>query len=647
MLVNTKNSPMAKVIPLEWDKVNWNSGLWKEVHNTLRDTTVPHLQTMFESKDISHVLENFRICAGITEGEHEGTVFGDGDFYKWMESAIYIAGKENNNAMLNKIDEYIDLIRRTQLEDGYISTKQIIGEKTGKSKRLGDINEFEVYNMGHLFTSAALHFNITGKRNFLDIAEKAAMYLKKMYEEAKKVGEAQTAVCPSHYMGLMELYRATENKIYLELAKLAIEVRDMVKKGLDDNQDKIPLKDHREIVGHAVRANYLYGGLSDLLLEIEDEEYAKVIESVYKDLISSKIYITGGCGALYNGTSPYGNFFHDDKVHQAYGYHYQLPNVTAYNETCANIGLVMWCYRMFLKDPKSQYMDLIEKVMLNVNLAAINFDGNKYFYQNALRRTKDLPYELIWPLTRSEYILSYCCPPNLARNLSQSSEYIYTKSEDTLYTGLYGSSTGEIHLDSTSFNIEQVTNYPYDGKILFNINNIRRDGNFSIKFRIPNWVTQGYIEYENKKIDISNSHGYVNIDFKTKDDFQLELNFKFMPQIIVSHPYVEETTFQGAIEYGPLIYCLEGLDSKIETIDKLMIPNNLKFKSIEIEIANKKITALEGDMVVLETEKNNSLYKPLGLHKLNTTTVKMIPYFAWDNREFSEMKIWFPIYFNI
>ncbi|MCP1110360.1 glycoside hydrolase family 127 protein [Ohessyouella blattaphilus] len=459
-----KKSPYAAVHSLPWNAVTWTDGFWADAEKINTLSTVPHLQKMFEAKDISHVVENFRICAGESTGGFDGTVFGDGDFYKWLEAALYSAAKTGNTQLLAQIDNYIDLIGKAQLRDGYISTKQIIGERQADGiSRLGDINDFEVYNFGHLFTASCLHKRITGKDNFLAIAEKAAGYLETLYHDSEKNGDAQTAVCPSHYMGLLELYRTTGKEKYRDLAKLAIALRDNVKDGLDDNQDRLPLKEHEKIIGHAVRANYLYAGVADLCLEEDNAEYRQVLHSVWRNLTQQKMYITGGCGALYNGASPYGNFFVHQLVHQAYGYEYQLPNITAYNETCASVGSVMWAYRMFQLEPKAQYFDIIEKTMLNTNMAAVSLDGKRFFYENMLRREKELPYELIWPLTRSEYILSYCCPPNIARAIAQSSEYAYTVSDNALWLGMYGANKARIELpNGAHFDLEQKTNYPYD-----------------------------------------------------------------------------------------------------------------------------------------------------------------------------------------
>ncbi len=298
MLTDTTKSKNAMLWSLPYQDAEWTGGFYQERFDTCAGSTVPHLQKMFESKSISHVLENFKIATGDAEGEFDGTVFGDGDFYKWMEAAVYTAVRTENQALLNRLEEYVELIGRAQQEDGYLSTKQIIGERSGKAFRLGDINDFEVYNFGHLFTSACVYYRLTGRDSFLKVAEGAAGYLEKLYGEAEPRGEVQTAVCPSHYMGLAELYRTTGKQKYLELLKKAIALRDSVKEGLDDNQDSIPLRKHEKIMGHAVRANYLYAGVADLCLEEADGELQQVLHKVWKNLVTRKMYVTGGCGAL-------------------------------------------------------------------------------------------------------------------------------------------------------------------------------------------------------------------------------------------------------------------------------------------------------------------------------------------------------------
>lgn len=649
MLTDTRKSVNAKVHPVDGLDVEWTGGLWKERFDTCAESTVPQLQHMFESKDISHVVENFKICAGEAEGEFDGTVFGDGDFYKWMESAIYTAAKTNNQKLLDQIEEYVSLIAKAQQSDGYLSTKQIIGERQKNGiTRMGDINDFEVYNFGHMFTAACLHKRITGKDSFMAVAVKTADYLERLYAEAEATGEVQTAVCPSHYMGLVEMYRTTGEERYLSLAKQAIGLRDSVKNGMDDNQDRIPLKEHDRIMGHAVRANYLYAGVADLCLEETDEDYRKVLHKVWRSLLDKKIYITGGCGALYNGVSPYGNFFVDQKIHQAYGYEYQLPNLTAYNETCASLGGVFWAYRMFQLEPLAEYFDVIERMMLNTNLAALSMDGKRFFYENMLRRAKKLDYELVWPLTRSEYILSYCCPPNLARTLAQSSEYAYTVSKDAVWLGMYGANRAKIRLENgAEFTLVQETDYPFDGTVRFTCEEIKSEKGFSLKLRVPGWAERGSIRVNGKTRILTKAEAgsYQTVEIGNPQDMEVILSLDMEARYTAAHGMVEEACGQAAIERGPLVYCCEGVDTKMETLDDLYLNLYARYQPVEFEIEGRKLTALEAEEYRMNREgyDREALYQPLTYRGMTKEKVRFIPYYAWDNREFGEMRVWFPV----
>lgn len=665
MLTDTSKSPNAVLQGLPFSDVEWTGGLYKERFDTCAEAMVPHLQNMFESRDISHVVENFRIAAGDVQGEFDGTVFGDGDFYKWMEAGVYTAVRTDNRTLLGRLEEYVDLIGRAQQPDGYLSTKQIIGERSGKAVRLGDINDFEVYNFGHLFTSACLYKRLTGKDSFLTVAEKAAGYLKNLYAQAEESGEVRTAVCPSHYMGLAELYRTTGNPDYLELLKKAVALRDSVKEGLDDNQDRLPLKEHDRIIGHAVRANYLYAGVADLCLETEDAALTEVLHKVWNSLVTQKLYITGGCGALYNGASPYGNFFSHQLVHQAYGYEYQLPNVTAYNETCASVGGVYWAWRMFCLEKKPAYVDVLERMVLNVNLAAVSMDGKRFFYENMLRRAKKLPYELVWGQERAEYILSYCCPPNLARMMAQMSEYAYAADESGIYTVLYGASRAKVELPGregkvSGLTLIQETAYPYDGRIRFTFERQEPDtdkpgGSFLLHLRIPSWVRSGSIRCGNRRsgeretiitLGRRDASTYVSLPIEEAEDREILVDFAMEARLTCAHPLVEETAGQAAVECGPLVYCLEGMDAGVETIDELAIPSDIRLEPEELEIEGRTVTALKGTFFRRITEEgydSSALYQDYPYRGYEEVTARMIPYFAWDNRGMDEMRVWLPV----
>jgi DUF1680 family protein len=645
MLTDTEHSGFAGIHSLPFGAVTWDRGLMKETADVCMTSTVPFLQRMFDDKNISHVVENFKIAAGESSGSFDGTVFGDGDFYKWMEAAIYAAYTKNDDRLKAEIEAYIALIGRAQRPDGYISTKQIIGERDGSAQRMGDINDFEVYNFGHLFTAACIHNRVTGKNSLLAIAEKAAEYLRILYAEAERSGEVRTAVCPSHYMGLVELYRTTGNASYLILARKAVELRDQVQNGLDDNQDSVPLRSHEKIMGHAVRANYLYAGIADLYAETGEKELRAVLDRVYHSLTVKKIYITGGCGALYNGASPYGNFFHHQLVHQAYGYEYQLPNITAYNETCASVGLVMWLWRMFNIEPKAAYIDLLERAMINVNLAAVSLDGRKFFYENMLRRTEKLDFELVWPRQRTGYITSYCCPPNIARLTAQSAEYCYgiDNHSGDIYTALYGASTASF---GNGLTIVQKTGYPYDGHIQMIISGATRP--FVLYVRVPAWTEQGSIEGcgLQRKLTAADAGTYIAVPVPGDgSSHTVSVVFDMPVRLVTANPMVEEDTAQAAVMRGPLVYCMESPDCAEKTLDHLFLPYDSKFLERPMDVAGRTVLSLETEGVVVETgaQAEQPLYRAVSGVTKRKTPIRLIPYFAWDNRGFGEMKIWLPV----
>ena len=662
MIIDTKKSPFAKVTGVEQERVDWDGGFWKERFDTAADVTVPHIRAMFEDNDpMFHVVENFRVAAGIHEGTHEGTPFADGDFYKWMESAMYVIAKRHDRKLEAELDEYIELIGKCQQPDGYISTKQIIADrqnKEGMSSRLGDINDFECYNFGHLFTAACTYKRVTGKDNFLKIALKAAEYMREMYQGFLDAGEAKTEVCPSHYMGLVELYRTTGDKEILEIAKMAISVRDLVKNGSFDNQDALPLRKHKKILGHCVRSTYLYAGTADLLMETGEEELRNMLFPVWKNAIDQKTYINGGNAALYTGVSPYGVFngLHGARtspVHQAYGYEYQLPNITAYNETCGALGDIMWNLRMFALDPKAEYFDIIERTMLNLAIAAVSLDGDKYFYENMLRRTKNLDFDVVWPRQRVNTLSCFCCPPNMARFITESSEYAYLQSKDAVWTGLYGESHFNAKLENgAEFTIRQRTEYPWEGKIHFEFDNVHSDVPFVLKLRIPGWVQKGTVIVNNGKrmmLDKTNAGTYWEIPIETIAGTEIDLNLDMPVRKTIAHTKVEEDLNQIAIERGPLVFCVEFCDTEAKDLGRLMIPVDAQFEERFTEIKGHKILILESTGLTYEDSSwynENALYQTVEDFQTKRIRFRMVPYFAWDNRGMGEMIIWMPAFWG-
>lgn len=660
MLIDTRKSPYAKVAFLPTGSVEWSGGLWKERFDVCADVTVPHIRGLFEQNSARfHVVENFRVAAGLHAGRHEGTPFGDGDFYKWMEAAMYTARAHGDAALTADLARYVGLIAAAQQPDGYLSTKQIIADKAdGGHSRLGNINDFEVYNFGHLFTAACTYKRLFGRDDFLAVAEKAAGYLFNMYEAALHGAGAQTAVCPSHYMGIIELYRTTGDARYLRLAEMAMQVRDMVKDGTDDNQDSLPLREHRRIVGHGVRSTYLYAGVADLYAETGEAALRTVLDSVWKNCVEKKLYITGGCGALYTGVSPYGVFnyvngAHVFSVHQAFGYEYQLPNITAYNETCATLGNVMWNLRMFAIDPRAVYFDIIERSMLNLALAATSLQGSRYFYENMLRRVRTLDYELMWPRERKEELDCFCCPPNAARFVAQSGEYAYAVSPDAVWTGMYGACRAAVDLAcGTQCVLEQQTDYPWDGTIRFRCREVRQNTPFTLRLRIPQWAASGSITVNGRRLCAltpaqAGSYYAVPVADPQRDEVVLTLD---MPvRLTVAHTKLEEDINQVAVERGPLVYCVETPDAPVEGLDDLLLPADASFRVTDYRVAGYPVKALETEMMTLDwnaQKDRGALYQTLGARTAHAVPVRLIPYYAWDNRGFGEMDIWLPVWWG-
>ena len=573
---------------------------------------IPHILSIYaDPNSFFHEVENFRIAAGESEGEFRGNVYGDGDFYKLLEGCVYFG---------MDISEYAELIARTQEPDGYISTKQIIAARKGQSVRHADQDDFEEYNFGHLFTLACVHYRLTGNEILLNVAKKAADYLYNRYVRAIREKKAMTAVCPSHYMGLAELYRTTGNIRYLDALRMAIELRDYVENGTDDNQDAIPLKKQHGMHGHAVRATYLYAGTADLYLETGDTELLRVLDSCYDNLVNTKMYITGGLGALYTGASPFGDLINSKRVHQAFGYEYQLPNITAYNETCASLGGVFWASRMFAIRPETKYADFVERVVYNLAMAAVNVKGDKYFYENMLRRTQEVDYFLMWPRERTDTFKCFCCPTNLSRFMAELPSYAFYAGQDTLYACLYIACKTHVKLpNGAEFDIEEKTDYPWDGRIFFEIANWNGIP-FTFLARRPYWMGDGWVKLEG------------NTPVLTLD---------MRPRLIRAHAKLEENEASVCVMRGPLVYCVEAAD-----VSGLYLPADACFEEYEKEIAGERIIALRTEAYRL-SNACCSLYGELGGAELEPCELEFIPYFDWDNAGFQEMRIWIPVRYNI
>jgi DUF1680 family protein len=623
-------SPYAKLRNVDMGAVQWTSGFWAERFEVCKNAMVPHLWKTYHDATLCHSFKNFEIAAGLDTGSFKGPSFHDGDFYKTLEAVAGLYAVDKDPALDLMMDSAIAVIAKAQRADGYIYTKAIIEKK---QRSFDDKLSFEAYNFGHLMTAACVHYQATGKTSLLKVAEKATDYLIAFYNTATPE-QARNAICPSHYMGIIELYRTTGDKRYLALAKKLIDIRGMTE-GTDDNSDRVPFRDMKRVVGHAVRANYLFAGVADVYAETGDSTLLHTLFLMWDDVVNRKMYITGGCGALYDGVSVDGISYNPDtvqKIHQAYGKDYQLPNFSAHNETCANIGNVLWNRRMLELTGDSRYADVVELALYNSVLSGVSMDGDSFFYTNPLAASASYPYSLRWSGGRQKYIaLSNCCPPNLVRTIAEVSNYMYSVSEEGLYIDMYGGNILTTKLpNGAALKLEQQTNYPWDGHITIKLLEAPA---MAVFLRIPGWCKHATI---NGKPVLTGT--YVKVKAKKGDKISLVLD---MPATLIeANPLVEETRNQVAVKRGPLVYCMESVDGPVSDV---IIPVAIQLHPVFMEISQGHVMALEGEARLLQHNNwQNTLYKEMN-NTSQPVSIKLIPYYAWANRGLSDMSVWLPV----
>jgi hypothetical protein len=455
-------------------------------------------------------------------------------------------------------------------------------------------------------------------------------------------------------MGVVEMYRTTRNPAYLQLAKNLINIRGYDEKnGTDDNQDRIPFRQQTTAMGHAVRANYLYAGVADVYAETGEDSLIYCLDKIWEDVVYRKMYITGACGALYDGVSPYGTSYQPveiQKTHQAYGRAYQLPNMTAHNETCANIGNVLWNWRMLEITGDAKYADVLELALYNSVLSGISLDGNRFFYTNPLSASAQFPYHLRWAGGRVSYIsLSNCCPPNVVRTIAEAANYAYSVSDKGLWVHLYGGNELSTRLkDGAALKLSQQTEYPWDGRIRFTVQDAPSRA-FTVFLRIPGWSKNAQLLVNGKPAAANTAPGQyaaVHRNWKAGDVISLQLP---MPVTLMeSNPLVEETRNQVAVKRGPIVYCLESADlPKGTNLFDVVMTDQVKLQPVPMKIDNSNFMGLTGNALLRkDTGWQKTLYREASVNDTRPVKVTFIPYYAWGNRGVSDMTVWVPKYFQ-
>ncbi|WP_231491562.1 glycoside hydrolase family 127 protein [Pedobacter sp. Leaf170] len=640
-LSHAQNLQDYTIKPIEFTKVKLLDKFWLPRIETNKLVTIP---TSFARCENTGRIKNFEMAASKTGKFCTTFVFDDTDIYKTIEGASYSLAVYPDKKLEGYIDSLVVVIANAQEPDGYLYTARTINPAnppswSGKQRWVNEGNmSHELYNSGHLIESAVAHYQATGKRNLLDIAIKNADLLVNTF------GEGKLAVAPGHEiieMALVRLYRITSNEKYLNLAKFFINQRGIKKYDTKDSnpwkngaywQDHLPITQQAEAVGHAVRAMYLYAGVADVAALTGDKMYVAAIDKIWDNMCSKKMYVNGGIGAVPDG--------------ERFGDNYELPNATAYNETCAAIGNVYWNQRMFLLHGNSKYIDVMEKVMYNALLSGVGLDGKTFFYTNAMQIFDGPKHKDVEP-GRSGWFECSCCPTNMSRFLPSLSGYIYAQTQNQVYINLFVASSTNLNIGNHSVSITQKNNYPWDGNLNFDIEPTVAT-NFALKFRLPGWANNEAIPSDLYKFQQKNQgkfsiklngkavkykliDGYVTIERTWQPGDKIEYVLPMEVKNVIANDILKEDMNKLSFQRGPITYCAEAADN-VAKISALEILETQKFKyAYHPELLNG-VVQLEGKAHSKSSTENNK-----------DVALKLIPYYAWANRGLGEMSVWFPV----
>ena len=646
-IIDNSNSPNVKLKSINMGDCHWTEGFWADKFKLAESVMVPYMGEVLKG-DVGHGLNNFKIAAGLKEGKHQGFAWHDGDFYKWMEAMSYVYAQNKDPKILAELDEIIAIIAKAQMEDGYLQTQIQLNPKVD---RFENRKYHEMYNSGHLYTSAVIHYRVTGQRNFLDIAIKHADNLYSVFmPESRRYG--RFGFNQTQIMGLVELYRTTKDGRYLKLAEKFINNRG--KYGVDENpatigypigdmvQERTPFRESTEAVGHAVLALYYYAGAADVAAETGEQALIDALDRLWDNVTNKKMYLTGAVGQTHYGAST-----NRDPIQEGFIDEYMMPNMTAYNETCANICNSMFNYRMLGLKGESKHADVMELVLFNSALSGISLTGKEYYYANPLRKingARDYSKMNTEYPERQSYLECFCCPPNLVRTIVQVSGWAYSLSENGLSVNLYGGNKLKTKLlDGTELELKQETEYPWKGLVKLTIENCKEDP-FDMLIRIPDWANGAKIKINGKDAGINTVAGnYTKITRKWKKGDVILLDMPMETTLVEGNDRIEEVRNQVAVKRGPVVYCMESSDLPEEaSIVDVYIKGDTPFKTDFQPDFLGGINTLKTE-VLLRQDKKEGMYSAVQKPVFKTFKTQLIPYFAWSNRGISEMSVFLPV----
>ena len=633
----TKGSHGYPITPVPFTKVKVTDSFWGQRLKASRDVTIP---LAFSKCEETGRYTNFEKAANPSDSyEVKGYSFDDTDVYKTIEGASYSLQTYPDKKLVHYIDSVLDIVAKAQEKDGYLYTSRTMNPKHphewAGDKRWSKVEDLshEFYNLGHMVEGAVAHFQATGSRKFLDIACRYADCV------CREIGTKPGQVCvvPGHQiaeMALCKLYVLTGEQRYLDQAKFFLDYRGKTTIKTEYSQSHKPIVEQDEAVGHAVRAAYMYAGMADVAALTGDKSYINAIDNIWNNIVEKKLYITGGIGATNNG--------------EAFGKNYELPNMSAYCETCAAIGNVYVNYRLFLLHGESKYYDVLERSLYNGLISGVSLDGGGFFYPN--------PLESMGQHQRQPWFGCACCPSNIARFIPSLPGYVYAVNKRDVYVNLFMSNTSQLSVAGKGITLEQQTQYPWDGDIAIKVA-ANKAGQWAMKVRIPGWVRNEVVPsnlYEftdnlrpQYNITVNGNavngkltdDGYFTIDRKWKKGDVVRVHFDMDPRTVRANNNVEADRGFVAIERGPIVYCAEWPDNDFDIMGALvnqspkMTVEDGTLHAKDKKVADYYIKVIKTDAQLLSFDKQG---------RLNTKDVKLslIPYYAWCHRGSGKMRVW-------
>jgi DUF1680 family protein len=622
---------------------------WSSYRKLVREEVLPYQHAMLEDKipdaEKSHAIENFRIAAGVNEGQFYGMVFQDSDLAKWLEACAFSLMNAPDKKLEETLDKIIELIEKAQLEDGYLNTYFTVKDPAHRWTNLQEGHE--LYCAGHMMEAAVAYYNATGKDKFLKVMMRMADHIDRHFGKDKVRGFAGH---PEIELALMKLYRVTGEERYLKLCEYFInergtqpnyfqeeqELRDWSiwnSDGKDTRytQNNAPVREQKDAVGHSVRAVYLYTGMADLAGEIGDKELVASCENLWDSITKRRMYLTGGIGSTFIG--------------EAFTEDYDLPNDTVYAETCASIGLIFFAQKMLELSPKGEYADVMERALYNTVLAGMSLDGKRFFYVNPLEVTPGISgiaqtHKHALP-ERPKWFGCACCPPNVARILSSLEQYTWSENDSTIYSHLYIGGEADF-VKSKGCKIITETNYPYEGSIKYKVAPKDASAKFTLALRIPAWSaptkTQLLLNGVPLNLNAITKEGYAYIEKAFTKEDEITLIVDMTPYRNYASTLVRDNEGCVALQYGPLVYCFEGVDNDGDV-------HSLRISKESVITVSDRPELLGGVRTL--TVAGYKMHSDVALYShirpvARPYTLTAVPYYAWGNRGLNQMRVWIP-----